>query len=213
MLVEFKINYTEGNTSWFIIYLTFAHMIIHEQTLISEELFEKNFICNLSKCKGACCVEGDQGAPLNKSEIDQIAHDIEAIRPYLTPQSLASIEQKGFWETDPDGDLVTTCLPTGECNFSHYEKDVLSCGMEQAWKDGKTTFRKPISCHLYPIRISQVGEYDALNYHQWDVCKPACDLGDEHKVPVYLFLKDALIRKYGESWYAELDGIAEALKE
>jgi hypothetical protein len=188
-------------------------MIIHEQTILSEDLFEKNFICNLSKCKGACCVEGDQGAPLSKEEIELIANDIEAIKPYLTDASLNAINQKGFWETDPEGDLVTTCLPSGECNFSRYENGILSCGMEQAWKDGKTTFRKPISCHLYPIRIKQVGEYDALNYHTWDVCKPACKLGDEHKVPVYSFLKDALIRKYGESWYNELDGIAQALRE
>jgi hypothetical protein len=191
--------------------LIFALMIIHEQTLISEDVLEKNFICNLGKCKGACCVEGEQGAPVSKEEITLIEKDLEQIKPYLTPQSIKAIEAKGFWETDPEGDLVTTCLPTGECNFSIYKDGILGCGIEQAWKDGKTTFRKPISCHLYPIRISQVGEYDALNYHRWDVCKPACKLGNEHKVPVYRFLKDALIRKYGEAWYAELDGIAEAL--
>lgn len=188
-------------------------MIIHEQTLISEDLFEKQFICNLSKCKGACCVEGEQGAPLNKAEIELIAQDLEAIKPYLTSQSLEAIDEKGFWETDPEGDLVTTCLPTGECNFSRYENGILSCGMEQAWKDGKTTFRKPISCHLYPIRVSQVGEYEALNYHRWEVCKPACELGKEKGVAVYEFLKDALIRKYGEEWYKELDAIGKAYLE
>ena len=188
-------------------------MIIHENTLLSEDLFEQNFICNLSKCKGACCVEGDQGAPISKEEIAAIAENLESIRPFLTEPSLKAISQKGFWETDPEGDLVTTCLPTGECNFSIYKDGILGCGMEQAWKEGKSTFRKPISCHLYPIRISQVGEYEALNYHRWDVCKPACALGNEHKVPVYSFLKDALIRKYGEGWYNELDGIASVLKE
>jgi hypothetical protein len=188
-------------------------MIIHEDTLISEDLFEQNFICNLSKCKGACCVEGDQGAPLSKEEIAAIGENLEQIKPYLTPASLSAINQKGYWETDPEGDLVTTCLPSGECNFSIYKNGILSCGMEQAWKDGKSTFRKPISCHLYPIRISQVGQYEALNYHRWDVCKPACTLGNEHKVPVYSFLKDALIRKFGEPWYNELDGIAQALRE
>jgi hypothetical protein len=188
-------------------------MIIHEDTLISEDLFEQNFICNLSKCKGACCVEGDQGAPLSKEEIAAISENLEQIKPYLTPASLNAINQKGYWETDPEGDLVTTCLPSGECNFSIYKNGILSCGMEQAWKDGKSTFRKPISCHLYPIRISQVGQYEALNYHRWDVCKPACALGNEHKVPVYAFLKDALIRKFGEPWYNELAGIAQALRE
>lgn len=188
-------------------------MIIHEQTLISEDLFERNFICNLSKCKGACCVEGEQGAPLNESEIALLEKELNQIKPYLTEQSLEAINQKGFWETDPEGDLVTTCLPTGECNFSRYENGILSCGIEQAWKDGKTSFRKPISCHLYPIRISQVGEYEALNYHRWDVCKPACALGDEHQLPVYRFLKDALIRQYGEEWYNELDEIGTAYLE
>jgi hypothetical protein len=185
-------------------------MIIHESTILSEDLFDKNFICNLSKCKGACCVEGDQGAPLNEDELKAIERNLDAIKPYLTPASLKAIEQKGSWETDPEGDLVTTCLPSGECNFSRYENGILSCGMEQAWKDGKSDFRKPISCHLYPIRVSQVGEYEALNYHRWEVCKPACALGDEHQVPVFRFLKDALIRKYGEDWYSELEAIAEA---
>lgn len=188
-------------------------MIIHNDTLVSEDIFEKNFICNLSKCKGACCVEGDQGAPITEAEIEAIGKNLEQIKPYLTPLSLKAIEEKGFWETDPEGDLVTTCLPTGECNFSVYTDGILGCGMEQAWKDEKSTFRKPISCHLYPIRVSNVGEYEALNYHKWDVCKPACKLGDEHKVPVYKFLKDALVRKYGEPWYNELEDIAQALGE
>jgi hypothetical protein len=188
-------------------------MIIHEQTLISEDVFEKKFICDLSRCKGACCIEGEQGAPLDEDEIRLLEKELDQIKPFLTPEGVAAIEAKGFWETDPDGDLVTTCLPAGECNFSIYTDGVLGCGIEQAWKAGKTTFRKPISCHLYPIRIAQVGDYEALNYHRWDVCKPACQLGEQHKVPVYRFLKDALIRKYGESWYKELDGIAEALKE
>jgi hypothetical protein len=188
-------------------------MIIHGDTLVSEDLFEKNFICNLSKCKGACCVEGDQGAPVTREEIAAMQHNLEAVKPYLTPESLKAIESKGFWETDPEGDLVTTCLPTGECNFSIYKDGILSCGIEQAWKDGNSSFRKPISCHLYPIRVSNVGNYEALNYHRWDVCKPACQLGDEHQVPVFRFLKDALIRKYGESWYNELDDIARAFKD
>lgn len=188
-------------------------MIIHEPALLSEDLFDQHFICDLSKCKGACCVEGDQGAPLAVEEIQQLESDLEQIKPYLTPEAIADIERRGFWEKDPEGDLVTTCQPGGECNFSRYENGVLSCGIEQAWKDGKTSFRKPISCHLYPIRVAQVGEFEALNYHRWDVCKPACDLGKKHQVPVYAFLKDALIRKYGESWYNELDDIAKAFGE
>jgi hypothetical protein len=185
-------------------------MIIHGTALISEDLFDKHFICNLGKCKGACCVEGEQGAPLNETEIEEISQNMNAIKPHLTPHSTKAIEQMGFWETDPEGDLVTTCLPTGECNFSRYENGILSCAIEQAWKVGESSFRKPISCHLYPIRVSQVGEYEALNYHRWEICKPACTLGKEHKLPLYKFVKDALVRKFGNEWYEELDEIGEA---
>ncbi len=186
-------------------------MIIHENTLISEDILEKHFICDLGKCKGACCIEGEFGAPLLKSEIPIIEFELENIKPYLTLESVKDIEKRGVWEMDVDKEEVTTCLPTGECNFSFRDKlGVLSCGIEQAWKEGKTTFRKPISCHLYPIRISTVGEYEALNYHRWEVCKPACKLGAKHKVPVYSFLKEALIRKFGEDWYKELSLIADS---
>ena len=174
-------------------------MIIHENTLLSEDIFEKHFICDLSKCKGACCIEGEFGAPLLKEEIPIIESELENIKPYLTKKSIEDIGKKGVWEMDIDKEEVTTCLPTGECNFSYRDKEgVLSCGIELAWKEGKSKFRKPISCHLYPIRVSQVGEYLALNYHRWEVCKPACKLGAKHKVAV--------------SWYSELEKIGEALK-
>ena len=187
-------------------------MIIHEQTLLSEDLFEKQFICDLNKCKGACCVEGEFGAPLTVDEIEILKKELPNILPYLTPQAQKELKARGVFEKDSEGDLVTTCLPTGECNFSYRdEKGVLSCGIEQAWKKGKTTFQKPISCHLYPIRISKVGHYDALNYHKWDICKPACALGKKNKMPVYKFLKGALIRKYGEAWYEELELIADEM--
>lgn len=186
-------------------------MIVHEHTLISEDIFDKNFICDLQKCKGACCIEGDFGAPLTMEEIAILENELEAIKPYLTPQGLAQIEKQGVWEKDKDEDTVTTCLPTGECNFAIRDKNgILGCGIELAWKEGKIAFRKPISCHLYPIRISTVGEYDALNYNRWDICKPACALGDKHILPVYQFLKDALVRSYGEAWYQELEAIAKA---
>lgn len=189
-------------------------MIIHQNTLISEDIFEKNFICNLDKCKGACCVEGEFGAPVTEEEIVLLQEELESIKPFLTEKGIKAIEKHGVWEKDSDGDLVTTCLPSGECNFSIYDNGILGCGIEKAWKEGKTRFRKPISCHLYPIRVSDVGEYEALNYNKWSICKPACALGDKHQVPIYVFLKDALIRKYGETWYTELAEIADAyLKE
>jgi hypothetical protein len=185
-------------------------MIIHEPTLISEDLLEKFFICDLNTCKGACCVEGDFGAPLEDDERDTLQHELENIKPYLSSEGLSVIALKGIAEKDKEGDLVTTCTKSGECVFSIYEHGVLGCGIEKAWKDGATTFQKPISCHLYPIRVTKVAQYDALNYHRWEVCKPACRLGEQHKVPVYQFLQGALTRKYGAAWYIELCNIAEA---
>lgn len=188
-------------------------MIILEPALVSEDLLEKRFICDLSKCKGACCVEGEFGAPLEEEELSILKEEMPNILPYLTNDSQAAIAEKGFFEKDSDGDLVTTCLPSGECNFSYRdEQGVLSCGIEKAWKEGKTSFRKPVSCHLYPIRVSKVGEYDALNYHRWDICKPACKLGEKHQTAVYEFLKEPLIRRFGKTWYKELEKVAQALK-
>lgn len=189
-------------------------MIIIENTLVSEDVLEKNFICDIEKCKGACCIEGDAGAPLNQEELKIIEEQFEHIKPYLSDAAIADIEKRGFYEKDKDGDLVTTCQPDGLCNFATNDKQgVLACGMEQAYLEGKTTYKKPISCHLYPIRISQVGQYEALNYHRWDICNVACVLGEKHKTPVYAFLKDALVRKFGEEWYNTLDEIAKDWNE
>jgi hypothetical protein len=188
-------------------------MILLENTIVSEDILEKNFICNLSVCKGACCIEGDSGAPITQDELEILEAELENIKPYLTAVSLEAIKTQNFWEKDTDGDLVTTCLPTGECNFSlRDEAGMLKCGIEQAYRDGKVSIQKPLSCHLYPIRISNVGEFEALNYHRWDICKPACKLGEEHQVAVYQFLKEPLIRKFGADWYNELDEIAKQFK-
>jgi hypothetical protein len=188
-------------------------MILLENTIVSEDILEKNFICNLAACKGACCIEGDSGAPITQDELEILEAELENIKPYLTAVSLEAIKTQNFWEKDTDGDLVTTCLPTGECNFSlRDEAGMLKCGIEQAYRDGKASIQKPLSCHLYPIRISNVGEFEALNYHRWDICKPACKLGEEHQVAVYQFLKEPLIRKFGADWYNELDEIAKQWK-
>jgi hypothetical protein len=188
-------------------------MILLENTIVSEDILEKNFICNLAACKGACCIEGDSGAPITQDELEILESELENIKPYLTAVSLEAIKTQNFWEKDTDGDLVTTCLPTGECNFSlRDEAGMLKCGIEQAYRDGKASIQKPLSCHLYPIRISNVGEFEALNYHRWDICKPACKLGEEHQVAVYQFLKEPLTRKFGADWYNELDEIAKQWK-
>lgn len=183
----------------------FITMLLYENTLISEDVFEKHFVCDLSKCKGACCVEGDYGAPLLDEEVKFIESELDSITPYLHENSVRGIAEKGIWEYDKDGDIVTTCLPTGECHFAIRHTDgSLGCGIEKAWNEGKISLQKPLSCHLYPIRISKVGDYEALNYHRWEICNPACRLGDKHKVSVFSFLKSALVRKYGTAWYDEV---------
>jgi hypothetical protein len=187
-------------------------MLLHDNVLISFDVIQKEFVCNLSACKGACCVEGDYGAPLLEEELPIIEKDLDKIKPYLGRQSLEKLDKDGFYETDTEGELATTCLPKGECVFVIREEGMYKCGIEKAHEEGKTDFKKPISCHLYPIRISQVGEYEALNYHKWSICNPACKLGKELEVPTYLFLKEPLERKYGKEWFAELEEIVEETK-
>lgn len=186
-------------------------MVIIGNTLISEEIFDQEFICNLQACKGACCVEGDAGAPVSEKEKQSIETNLEKIRPYLTEASLSEASASGFFEKDEDGEWVTTCLKTGECNFSYRNSQgVLSCGIEESFLQKESTIRKPISCYLYPIRVSKVGDYEALNYHKWDICSAACALGKQEKVAVYRFLEKPLIERFGQEWYRELCLVAEA---
>ncbi|MBI1183940.1 DUF3109 family protein [bacterium] len=187
-------------------------MLLHENVLISFDVIQKEFVCNLNACKGACCVEGDYGAPLLPEELPVIEKDLEVIRPYLSHAANKLLDKTGFYETDGEGELATTCLPKGECVFVIKENGMYKCGIEKAWEDGKTQFKKPISCHLYPIRISKVGEYEGLNYHKWQICNAACKLGKQLEVPIYLFLKEALERKYGKAWFEELENIVEEIK-
>ncbi|MCB0737518.1 MAG: DUF3109 family protein [Bacteroidetes bacterium] len=184
-------------------------MIQHRNTLISEYVLDKEFICNLDACKGACCIEGEWGAPLERSEIDIIANELDTIKPFMNGEALAFLAENGFSEEDPDGDLVTTCLPSGACVFAISENGQHKCAIEKAHLAGKTTFKKPISCHLYPIRLLEMRDITALNYHKWSICSAACALGARHKVPLFMFLKDALIRRFGQEWYSELEEIAE----
>lgn len=189
-------------------------MIIEvENTLISSEIFSVNFVCNLEKCKGACCIEGDRGAPLEKEEIKKIEDNIEAIRPYMTEAGIELLDSEGFHEGEEIDDIATTCLPTGECVFVYKENGILGCAMEKAYKEGKTDYYKPISCHLYPIRINKIGDFDAVNYHEWNICKAACSLGNELNIPTFRFLKEPLIRKYGAPWYNEVELIYEEFKK
>lgn len=189
-------------------------MLIVEDKLVSEEILDVEFVCDLNACKGACCVQGDSGAPLSEEEANLLEDEIDYIRPYLSETGSASIEEQGVFVVDEDGDLVTPLIEGKECAYTVFdEKGNALCGIEKAWKAGKTNFRKPISCHLYPIRVAELKEYTALNYHKWQICEPACKCGTKLKVPVYVFLKEALVRAYGEAWYKELDIAAKAWLE
>lgn len=184
-------------------------MIEVGKTLVSDDVIDEAFVCDLTKCKGACCVEGDLGAPLLEEELEEIDKAIDLVKPYLTQEAIDVLEKEGGYLLDEDGDLSTTTINGKECAFAFYDENkILKCSIEQAHKEGRTDFKKPISCHLYPIRISKLPDFEALNYDRWQICSPACDLGKELKVPVYKFLKEALTRKYGEDWYKELEAKA-----
>lgn len=180
-------------------------MFLIGDTLVSEEIFSVDFVCNLSKCKGACCVEGDAGAPLEDHEL-QILDDIyEIIKPFLRPEGIEAIEEKGTYVKGFDGEWETPLVKGKECAYVIFEKNgIAKCGIEKAWEAGVTDFKKPISCHLYPVRLSKTQSYTAVNYDKWDICAAACVLGKELNVSVAKFVKDALVRKFGQEWYDEL---------
>ena len=173
--------------------------------VVSTQLFEKKFVCDLNACKGACCIEGDSGAPLSFEEIDIIEEELEVIFPYMRPEGRAAVEASGVFYMDEDNEPVTTLVNGGECAFVYFdENNITKCSIEQAYLDGKTDFKKPISCHLYPIRLTHLADYVGLNYHKWPICAPACTCGSKLQVPAYAFLKDAIIRKFGESYFMQL---------
>lgn len=185
-------------------------MIQIDDTLISLDVIDEQFVCDLAKCKGECCISGDAGAPLEESELNEIEEAFPAIRKMLSEDGKKSIETYGLYTKDQDGDWVTPLVEGHkECAYTLFENGVATCAFEKAHAAGNISFRKPISCHLYPIRIKKLKNYEALNYDRWDICAAACSLGKNLKVPVYSFLKDALIRKYGTTWYKDLEIAAE----
>ncbi len=184
----------------------FPTVIIHQNTLISEDVFEKQFVCNLDKCKGACCVEGDLGAPLEQEELAIFEEIYDKVEPYLSEEGKKAIAEQGLFIKDWEDDWSTTTIDNKECAYAIYDdKGYLKCAVEQAYLDGKIDYKKPISCHLYPIRVQKLKEYDALNYDRWDICSDACDFGEKLGVTVFSFLKEPLIRKYGKEWYESLE--------
>jgi len=187
-------------------------MIEIGRTLISLDIFEKQFLCDILKCKGACCIEGDSGAPLTNEEAEIIERDYSAFENLLPKKHKKEIEKQGFSLIDSDGDLVTPLVNNRQCAYSFYdERGILKCAIEKAHFDGKTKFRKPVSCHLFPIRITEYKRYDAINYEKLDICKPGRECGVSEKLPIYKFLKEPLIRQYGEEWYNEVEIAAEHL--
>ena len=179
-------------------------MISLEKTLISDDLKEVFFCCDLAKCKGACCVEGDAGAPLEEEEISFLEDYIDEIKPYMVPGGIAEVEELGVFDYDAEGKFVTPLVAGNECVFVYFEEGVARCAIEKAYQEKKIPFAKPISCHLYPIRIKCTPENDLLNYHKWPICQQALIKGHNEKMPLYRFLEGALIRRYGRTWYNKL---------
>ncbi len=169
-------------------------------------MLEEKFVCHLQVCKGACCVEGDAGAPLLKEEVDSITKLLPQLLPLLPQTSVDVITQQGVYYIDREGEPVTSIVNGRECVFAIKEQNGLwSCAIEKLYREGKTDFQKPISCHLYPVRAQRYMGFTAVNYNRWDICDCARSHGSELKVPVYRFLKEPLIRKFGAEWYEKLE--------
>ncbi len=192
-------------------------MIAIDNKLISDEVVEAKFVCDLTKCKGGCCDDGDAGAPLETGELDELINNYEAIKPYLTPEGIREIEKQGKYVYDVEFGWVTPTINSGICAYGYRdEKGIIKCGIEQAYYDGKINWKKPISCHLFPIRVSKSKRDDIeyLNYEpRTDLCKAACKLGKQLKIPVYIFLKEAIIRKYGEEFFEALEATAKQMQQ
>ena len=169
------------------------------KTIVSEDIIEKDFVCNLNACKGACCIEGEAGAPVTEQEVAILKEIYPKVKPFLRPEGIAAIEQQGTYIKTDLNELETPLVT---------DKGIASCGIEDAFNAGSIDFRKPISCHLYPVRVQDYSEFSAVNYHRWPICDDACTLGKELQVPVYKFVKTALIRKFGENWYTALEKLA-----
>ena len=188
-------------------------MIQIGKALISEEIIEKEFVCNLSACKGACCVDGDAGAPLDENELQILMDIYPKVKPFLRKEGIQAIEDQGLFTTS-DGEYETPLIDGKDCAYVIFDdNETALCGIEEAYNQGEVDWKKPISCHLYPIRVRDYTEFSAVNYHKWEICDDACSLGKELQVPVYKFVKQALIRKFGEDWYSELEKVATNLQK
>ena len=189
-------------------------MIQIANTLLSDDIFEAQFICDLCKCKGQCCVDGESGAPLTREEHDKIEEILPVIWGDLSPKAQQLISEQGISYNDTDGELVTSIVNGEECVFTYYDENgICKCAIDTAYREGRIAVQKPISCHLYPIRLTDYANYTAVNYHQWSICRPAVKLGRKEGVPLYRFLREPLIRRFGEEWYNEVCEAATLLEK
>jgi len=179
-------------------------MVQLENTLISDELKEIFFCCDLEKCKGACCIEGDAGAPLEEEEISLLEDHIDDIKRFMVPEGIREVEELGVFDYDAEGRFVTPLVRGKECVYVYFDGEIARCAIEKAFLEKKIPFAKPISCHLYPVRIKTTPFNDLVNYHRWPICRKALLKGHKEKIPLYRFLEGALIRKYGRRWYNKL---------
>ena len=183
------------------------------KTIVSEDIIEHDFVCNLSACKGACCIDGDAGAPLEKEEAKILDDIYNVVKPYLREEGVRAIEKQGTYITTEDGELETPLINNADCAYVIFdEHDTALCAIEEAYNQGEISWKKPLSCHLYPVRVKDYSEFSAVNYHKWHICDDACVLGKELQVPIYVFVKEALIRKFGEDWYLELEKAAKTMQ-
>jgi hypothetical protein len=184
-----------------------------ENKIVTTELFERKFVCDLNACKGACCVEGDGGAPLTLEEVAIIEENYDKISAHMRPEGIANVAEKGIYYADAEGHPATTLVNGQECSFVYFdESGITKCAIEKAYLQNEIGFKKPISCHLYPIRVKQFNHITALNYEEWHICKPACACGEKLDVPVFKFLKEPLIRAFGTSFYDELLAIEKEIQ-
>ena len=184
------------------------------KTLVSEDIIEKDFVCNLSACKGACCIDGEAGAPLNEEEVKILQDVYPKVKPFMRQQGIDAVEDQGTSIVTKDGELETPLINNADCVYVAFDdKGTALCAIEEAYNQGLVNWKKPISCHLYPIRVQDYSEFSAVNYHTWEICNDACALGKELQVPVYKFVKQALVRKFGEDWYTELEKVAQDIKK
>lgn len=180
------------------------------KTIVSEDIIKKDFMCNLSACKGACCIDGDAGAPVEPDEAEILKDIYPKVKPFMRQEGIDAVEAQGTYTTSEEGELETPLINDADCAYVIYDdKNVALCAIEEAYNQGEISWKKPVSCHLYPIRVQHYTEFSAVNYHKWQICDDACKLGKELQIPVYKFVKEALIRKFGEDWYMELEKVAE----